>query len=122
MNIIIKSILLMLVSSLIILFTSTVYYELIEIGKYRYINKIDKEITSEIMNSIILANEGNITVYKEKKLGCEIEFKNNSFVIIFQNNTYIHKFNNIQFLPNKLHEISKISCRKINDRYIIEVK
>ncbi|WP_250543648.1 hypothetical protein [Methanocaldococcus lauensis] len=109
-------------SSLIILFTSTVYYELIEIGKYRYINKIDKEITSEIMNSIILANEGNITVYKKKKLGCEIEFKNNSFVIIFQNNTYIHKFNNIQFLPNKLSEISKISCRKINDRYIIEVK
>lgn len=65
MHIIAKSILLMAVSFLVIIFTSTIYSELIEIGKYRYIDKVDREITSEVMNAVVLANEGNITLYKK---------------------------------------------------------
>lgn len=112
----------MLISVSIILFTSTIYDELIEVGKYRYIDKIDKEITSEIMNAIILANEGNITIYKTIELDCDVEFINNSFVIMFQDKSYVHKFHNVHFLHNKLSEISKISCKKIDDTYIVEVK
>ena len=123
MHIVVKATLLMGVSVLVILFASTIYYELAEVGEYRYINKVDREISSEVMNAVVLANEGSITLYKKIKLNCKVVFESNSFTIIFQNKTYVHKFsNNIQFAKNKLSEISKISCEKVNNTYMIYVK
>ncbi|AAB99300.1 TPA: hypothetical protein HA335_00125 [Methanocaldococcus jannaschii] len=123
MHIIAKSILLMAVSFLVIIFTSTIYSELIEIGKYRYIDKVDREITSEVMNAVVLANEGNITLYKKINLNCKVIFENNSFTIIFQNKTYVHKFNNnIRFFKNEISDISKISCKKVNNTYMIYIE
>ncbi len=123
MHIVAKSILLMASSILIIIFISNIYSDLIEVGQYRYINKVDREITSEILDAIVLANEGNITLFKKIKLNCGVIFENNSFIIVFQNKTYVHKFDdNIRFFKSKVSEISKISCEKVNNTYLIHVE
>ncbi|ACX72372.1 conserved hypothetical protein [Methanocaldococcus vulcanius M7] len=124
MHIILKSTLLIASSILLIIFVANIYSDLINISEYKYVDKIDKKITSEILNTLILSNEGNITLFVKIPLNCKVLFENASFIIYYQNKTYIHRFDNNIIFKKRIcsSEISKISAKKINNTYLVDVE
>ena len=122
MHMVIKAVLLMAVSILVVVFASKISQDLMEIGEYQYLNNVDMEISSVVLDAMVLSNEGNITIYKNINFDGKVVFENNKFEIILGNKSRTHTFNNVVFSNNTLSEISKISCMRINRSYIVETQ
>lgn len=122
MHMVIKAVLLMAVSILVVVFASKISQDLMDIGEYRYLNNVDMEISSVVLDAMVLSNEGNITIYKNINFDGKVVFENNKFEIILGNKSRTHIFNNVVFSNNTLSEISKISCMRINRSYIVETQ
>ncbi len=112
-------------SIIIIVFVSKISSDLMSLGEYRYIANTDVELSSMLLNAMILSNEGNVTLYSPtnniKFLG-KIVFRNDSVKLVYKNKSKVHIFNNVIFSNKSISEISKISCIKKNGKYIINVQ